>query len=63
MADFSSACQAKAISEYHTSYVVALGGVSTAVLFFLFLPDFCPAGKNLEEKIVRYLAAAGEFGR
>jgi hypothetical protein len=30
-----------------------------AVLFFLFLPDFCPTGKNLEEKIVEW-AFSGE---
>jgi hypothetical protein len=34
-----------------------------AVFFDLFLPDFCPAGKNLEEKRWNYLAAAGDSGR
>jgi hypothetical protein len=32
-------------------------------VFYLFLPDFCPQDKNLEEKMVTYLAAAGESSR
>jgi hypothetical protein len=30
--------------------MIAPQGSFAAVFFDLFLPDFCPAGKNLEEK-------------